>query len=97
MPEPWRLARIEERFEEWVGLEQPADWQRVLVLNWLLGRIDDPYEGLRGEPGFDNLWFGVVPDSLSENGTVVACSFWIEEQAHVVRCDRISTLSWPTE
>lgn len=97
MPEAWQLVQVEERFEEWVQLERPADWRRVLVLNWLLARIDNPYEGLRGEEGFDNLWFGVVSKSLDEDGTVVVCSLWIDEHAHVVRCDRIATLGWPVE
>ena len=67
----------------------------MLVLNWLLGRIDNPYEGLKGEQGFDNLWFGAVPRSVDEDGTVVVCSLWIDEPARVVRCDRIATLSTP--
>lgn len=69
---------------------------RVLVLNWLLSRIDDPYDGLRRQPDFDNLWFGVVPGSL-HSGEVIACSLWVFEQNHSVRCDRIATLSWPVE
>ena len=50
--------------DEWVDLEGPPEWLRLLVLNWLLSRIDDPYEGLRRQPDFENLWFGLVPGQL---------------------------------
>lgn len=96
MVEPWRLVGGEERLDEWVDLEGPADWLRVLVLNWLLSRVDDPYDGLRRQPDFDNLWFGVVPGSL-HSAQVIACSLWVFEHSHSVRCDRIATLDWPVE
>jgi hypothetical protein len=97
MAEPWRLAGFSDRLDEWISLEAPPDWLRVLVGNWVLSRIEDPYGGLRRQPDFDNLWFGVVPGSVTEEGTAVACSLWIYERAHAVRCDRIATLSWPIE
>lgn len=94
MPESWRLVGFEERLDEWAELEASADWLRVLVLNWLLSRIEDPYDGLRRQPDFDNLWFGVVPGSLDDS-TVVVCSLWVFEDEHTIRCDRIATLGWP--
>lgn len=36
-------------------------------------------QGVRREAGFDNLWFGAVPDSEDGKGRVVACSYWIVE------------------
>lgn len=97
MGEPWQLEGFAERLDEWIDLERPDDWLRVLVGNWVLGRIQDPYDGLRREPDFDNLWFGVVPGSLDVDGTVVAGSLWVLEAAHSVRCDRIASLGWPVE
>ena len=97
MAEPWHLEGFGNRLDEWIDVEGPGDWLRMLVGNWVLSRIDDPYGGLRREPHFDNLWFGVIPGSLDDDGTVVACSLWISETTHSVRCDRIATLSWPIE
>lgn len=96
MPESWRLIGFEERLDEWAELEGSADWLLMLVLNWLLSRIDDPYDGLRRQPDFDNLWFGVVPGSFNDD-MVVVCSLWVFEGTHTLRCDRIATLSWPVE
>lgn len=58
-------------------------------------RFDDPYHGVRREKGFANLWFGPIPGSADGSGTVVACSYWIEEETHTVRCDSFATLNEP--
>ena len=92
--DPWRLQGFQERLDEWIDQETPEDWLRVVVVNWVLSRIDDPYDGVRREPGFDNLWFGVIPGSR-DGDDVVCCSFWVYEVDHRVRCDRIATLGWP--
>jgi hypothetical protein len=97
MGDPWHLEGFAARLDEWIDLERPDDWLRVLVGNWVLSRIEDPYDGLRREPGFDNFWFGIIPGSLDVDGTAVACSLWMSEISHGVRCDRIATLSWPIE
>ena len=91
----WRQQAFEERLDEWIALEEPAEVTRAIVGGWLLSRIDDPYEGLRRQVGFDNLWFGVIPGTKSSDNTVVVCSMWIRELEHVVRCDRIGTPAWP--
>jgi hypothetical protein len=92
---PWRQQGFEQRLDEWIALEHPDEKTRALVGGWLLSRIDDPYEGMRRQEGFDNLWFGVIPGTRGSVKTVVACSLWIQETEHVVRCDRIATLGWP--
>jgi hypothetical protein len=94
--EAWLLRGFQERLDEWIDLEHPEDWLRVIVVNWVLSRIDDPYVGMRREGGFANLWFGVIPGTGDfAEGVAVVCSLWIEEAEHQVRCDRIATLSWP--
>ena len=60
MAEPWHLEGFGNRLDEWIDVEGPGDWLRMLVGNWVLSRIDDPYGGLRRESHFDNLWFGVM-------------------------------------
>ena len=49
----------------------------------------------RREPQFENLWYGVVPDSNDEAGRVVTCSYWIFESEHLARCNSFATLGLP--
>lgn len=67
----------------------------MIVTAWVLTRYDDPYQGVRRESGFPNLWFGVVPDTDDGSGHVVVCSYWIAESTRTVRCDNFGTLSRP--
>ncbi|MFJ8690210.1 hypothetical protein [Micromonospora wenchangensis] len=41
-----------------------------------------------------NLWFGPVPGS-DENGTAVACSYFVVESTRTVKCVGLATLSRP--
>jgi hypothetical protein len=72
----------------------PDTLLRRMVTTWTLTRLDDPYQGLRREAGFENLWFGVVPGTL-KRGAAVVCALWIEESTRRVRCDRIGSLNLP--
>lgn len=94
-PALWRLERFLTEFDLWAERELPTEDLRVVVMEWLLGRQDDPYRGVRREPGFDNLWFGAVPDSDDGSGRVVVCSYWIVESQHLVRCNSFATLGLP--
>lgn len=91
----WRLVNFVERLDDWIDTEGPADDLRLVVTAWVLSRAEDPYTGVRPEPGFPNLWFGPVPDSVHGTGQVVACSYWVEEREHIVRCDSFATLNLP--
>lgn len=84
-----------EQLDSWIERETPGDDLRLIVTVWVLSRGDDPYVGVRREPGFENLWFGPVAGSEDGSGRVVACSYWIDETRRVVRCDSIATLSLP--
>lgn len=57
--------------------------------------MDDPYSGMTRQPGFPNLWFGPVPETMHGDGRVVTCSYWIVETTRAVRCDNFTILSWP--
>lgn len=93
--ESWTLEGFLQRLDAWVELESPSDDLRLLVTAWVMTRYDDPYQGVRRETGFPNLWFGVVPNSDDGSERVVVCSYWIEESRRIVRCDNFATLNLP--
>ncbi len=80
--------------DRWIARESPSDDMRLLVLDWIIGRSEDPYRGMRREEGFPNLWFGPIRDT-QVGGTIVTCSYWIYESTRIVRCNDICTLSQP--
>lgn len=82
-----------ERLDAWDSQERPEEDLRVRVTTWIMSRIDDPYQGVRREAGFDNLWFGVIPDSANLAGEVVVCSYFVWEREHSVVCSSIASLS----
>lgn len=85
-----------ERLETWVEAEDPFEDLRLAVTRWIFTRQQDPYQGVRREPGFDNLWFGTIPGTSHGGSQVVVCAYWIEERTHTVRCDSFASLSRPT-
>lgn len=91
----WALEGFLDRLDAWIELEHPGDDLKIFVTAWTLSRHDNPYAGVRREPGFDNLWFGVVPGSVHGTCKAVTCAYWIFESRHTVRCDSFATLSLP--
>lgn len=71
----WTLDLFEAKLDEWIQLENPPEAIRVLTTAWILSRLDDPYDGVRRESGFDDLWYGVVPGTLHGDADVVLCPF----------------------
>jgi hypothetical protein len=92
---PWHLEGFEEQLDAWAERESSPDDLKLIVMAWLLSRMDSPYVGVRREPGFPNLWFGPVPGSEDGVGRVVCCSYWIFEERHLVRCNSFATLNLP--
>jgi hypothetical protein len=90
----WKLEGFLDRLDAWADQESPSDDLKLLVTAWIMSRYDDPYLGMRREPDFPNLWFGSVPDTEIA-GTVVVCTYWIEESTRTVRCDGFATLNLP--
>jgi hypothetical protein len=77
--------------------DEHADGDELLlrrVVNWIESRQEDPYQGMRRERGFDNLWFGAIPGTRRA-GSVVTGSYFIRERDHVVVCSSIATLGEP--
>lgn len=91
----WSLAGFLDRLDVWADQEKAADDLKLLVTAWIMTRYDDPYAGVRRAEGFDNLWYGAVPDTEDEFGQVVVCSYWIEERTRTIACDSFATLSLP--
>lgn len=91
----WVLADFEQHFDWWTDLESPSQLLRFAVLTWILSRHEDPYQGVRRQAGFENLWSGTVPGTDHGEFQVVACSYFIAESHRAVICNSISTLSRP--
>jgi hypothetical protein len=91
----WSLEGFLDTLDAWAERESPTDDLRMVVTAWVLSRYDDPYQGVRRENGFPNLWYGPVPNSGDGAGRVVVCSYWIMESSRTVRCDSFATLSLP--
>jgi hypothetical protein len=91
----WQLEGFLDRLDCWVDRESPTDDLRVLVTAWILSRSDTPYQGVRRADGFENLWYGPVPDSADGKGQVVVCAHWVKELTRTVTCDSFATLSLP--
>jgi hypothetical protein len=75
-------------------MESPEVELRMAVRDWLLSRLDDPYQGVRLEPGFENFWSCVIAGTR-RGWTAVVCSYFIFEATGTVRCNGLATLSWP--
>jgi hypothetical protein len=89
------LARFLEHLDRWADLESPDQDTRLLVAAWIVGRADQPYEGVRREAGFPNLWFGRIPGTLDHHGSMVTCSYFVFESVRVIRCNSIGRLGLP--
>lgn len=93
--QPWRLEKFEERYEAWAERDKADDELRLVVVNWLMNRHDDPFLGMARQDGFDDLWFGWIPGSGDGRGNMVACSFRADRTRGVIECNDITTLSYP--
>ena len=92
---PWFLENFLERLDQWVDLGGPPERVGRAATAWIMTRLDDPYFGVRREPGFDNLWFGPIPGTQHGNNLVAACSYWIFERESRLRCDGFASLTLP--
>ena len=89
------LERFLDRLDAWAEQEDPSTDLRILVTSWIMTRYDDPYQGVQRAEGFENLWFGAVPNTDDGLGHAVVCSYWIEETRRAIRCDSFATLNLP--
>lgn len=93
-PIPWTLVGFLDRFDMWALSEPVADDLRLEVLEWVLSRVNDPYEGAKREHRIPNLW--ITPACYIEGASrAVVCSYWIYESERLVKCDNFGTLTVP--
>lgn len=92
----WELEGFFERIDAWEEIQDPATVPdlRYHIFNWLLGRAEDPYQGVARQPGFDNLWQGFIPRTHHRKCVVVGSYFIFERDRRIV-CNSIATLGWP--
>jgi hypothetical protein len=84
-----------EKLDEWDDQFLPRDDLRRAALVWLLTLAEHPYKGVKRAAGFDNLWYGAVPNTQHGEGHVVVCNYWIFESERLLRCDSFATLGLP--
>jgi hypothetical protein len=98
MPQLWQLDGFVDRHEIWAAEQGPSPELRRFVLMWIFTRMEDPYQAVERQVDIAaNFWWGVIPGTLhgEGQGAVVACSYWIFEAEHRVRCDNFATLNLP--
>lgn len=92
----WLLEDFLEQLDRWAERESVSIDLKFVVTEWVLSRMDDPYEGVRREPTMPNLWYGKVPNTYdATDRTVIVCSYFINEHEHSVRCDSFARLGLP--
>lgn len=92
----WKLELFSLRLDQWQARDPDVpDELRSLVEAWLVTRYANPYEGMFQEAGHPNLWSGKVPGSEDGCGHAVACSYWIFESTHTVKCNDFAILGEP--
>lgn len=78
----------------WAEREDIDQDLRLVVTAWIFTRAEDPFGGgVRREPGFENLWFGAIPNSHDGKGHIVVCSYWVHVANSTVACDNFGLLS----
>lgn len=61
LPTFWRLENFIERLDAWIAVENPSEYVRIIVTEWVVTRFDNPYKDVSRQPDFPNLWFGPIP------------------------------------
>lgn len=84
----WRLTKFLTELDDWADREGIDEEILLVVLGWIMGRMEDPYQGVHRATGFENLWHGRIPDTYDPaTGRSVTCSYWINELDRTVRLD----------
>lgn len=92
--EGWLLVNFEEEFDKWTGYAGVPDEIQLTVLEWVVGRSDDPYSGAIREPIIGNLWRCRIPVTLNDHGELAYCVYYIYESGRIVYCRGFSMNSW---
>ncbi len=74
----WNLSEFDEWVDRWIEMESPGSELRLAGRFRLLSWLDDSYQGMKRESGFDNLWSCIVPGTR-EKWTAVVCSYFVFE------------------
>lgn len=91
----WELQRFIAEFDLWAERDDRARGLELPVLLWVQSRMDDPYLDVRRDGQIDNLWYGPIVGTVSDDGYVAVGSYFIFEAQKLVRCNSFSTLGFP--
>ncbi|GAA2712918.1 hypothetical protein [Actinoplanes palleronii] len=92
---PWLLSNFDRWISWWVQECEPPLRINITVRGWVVSRAENPFEGARFVPGFDDLLFAAIPGTLDEAGQVVTCTYRVIRADWTVYCSMIGTASWP--
>jgi hypothetical protein len=93
---PWRLDKDEFWLQHWIGEESPPIERIAVVRAWLESRKVDPFAGGKPVPTMGPEYrHGFIPGTMDGDRRVVTCGYRIDDAAHTVVIDMISTQSWP--
>lgn len=93
----WLALAFEDPVKRWVREYQPSLPALRAVRDWIRSREVDPFAGVRLEYTLSDrsYFFGAIPGTMTADGRVVTCSYWVFPADGTVRCDMLSTASWP--
>jgi hypothetical protein len=91
-PPEWTLDDFDTWLARWRQSSKPGIDLALLVIDWVVTRAADPYDGAESQPDQPDLWYAEIPGSEDECGNVVTCAYWVNRETRTVTCYMIMPL-----
>jgi hypothetical protein len=91
----WTLDNFDTWLARWRVSESADDDLQIIVADWIMTRVIDPFKGAEPTLGQPDLLFAWIPGSGDGCGSMVCCSYRVDHATHTVTCDLINSLSYP--
>jgi hypothetical protein len=89
------MEGFDELLLDWVVREQPSVQRYDAVKAWLMAHGEDPYPGMRREPAIPGLWYGRIIGTMAEDGTMIQCSYFIDDPNRHVKANGLGSINPP--